>query len=318
MEPVLPIASLRKSDVSMAGGKAANLGEILKAELPVPPGFVVTVGAYDEFLRATGVGADLDALFELEKGQAIEANRADDLRHRISNATMPQVISSAVAGAYQQMGLGPVAVRSSATAEDLAEASFAGQQDTYLNVQGEVEVLRAVQNCWASLYGEHAIHYRATAGFSQSAVRMAVVVQQMVEADRAGVMFTLNPVTDDPTQVLIEAVYGLGEACVSGMVSPDMYIIDKGSGSVLDRQIQPQERQLVRRSRPSSDDEFNEWTEVEAARRSSPKLCDHEIAQLVEMGARLEQHFGCPQDIEWAIEREAVYIVQARPITKGR
>lgn len=315
MEPILTISCLRKSDVSIVGGKAANLGEIISAELPVPPGFVVTVSAYDEFLEATGVRGDLDLLFHLEKEEATRSGRADEIRDLIANTEMPHMIASAVADAYREIGQGPVAVRSSATAEDLAEASFAGQQDTYLNVQGEAEVVRAVQNCWASLYGAHAVHYRVTAGFGQSAVRMAVVVQHMVQADRSGVMFTLNPVTNDNTQVLIEAVYGLGEACVSGIVTPDMYIVDKDSGTVLDRQVQPQKRQLVRCTVATPSGEFNEWTDVDRERGSAQKLGDEEIGRLARLGARLEQHFGYAQDIEWAAEDGAFYIVQARPVT---
>jgi pyruvate,water dikinase len=318
MDPILPLARLGKSDVSLVGGKAANLGEILRAELPVPPGFVVTVGAYDGFLEATGVGADLDLLFHLEKAGETRTGGTDEIRDLIANAEMPQAIALAVTDAYQHMGAGPVAVRSSATAEDLAEASFAGQQDTYLNVQGEAQVLRAIQNCWASLYGAHAVHYRAMAGFDQSDVRMAVVVQQMVQADRSGVMFTLNPVTNDNSQVLIEAVYGLGEACVSGVVTPDMYIVEKVSGTVLDRQVQHQDRQLVRRTVTAPSGEFNEWVEIERERRSAQKLGDEEIGRLAQLGARLEQHFGCPQDIEWAAEEGAFFIVQARPVTTLR
>jgi pyruvate, water dikinase len=315
MDSILPLARLGKSDVSMVGGKAANLGEMLRAALPVPTGFVVTVSAYDEFLEATGVRADLDLLIHLEKEEATRARRADEIRNLIAKTEMPHMIASAVADAYRDIGQGPVAVRSSATAEDLAEASFAGQQDTYLNVQGEAHVLRALQNCWASLYGAHAVHYRATAGFGQSDVRMAVVIQQMVEADRSGVMFTLNPVTNDTTQVLIEAVYGLGEACVSGIVTPDMYIVEKDSGTVLDRQVQRQERQLVRRAVATPSEEFNEWIDVDPERWSAQKLSDQEIGRLAQLGVRLEQHFGRPQDIEWAAQGGAFYIVQARPIT---
>jgi pyruvate,water dikinase len=310
MELVLPIACLRRTDVAMVGGKAANLGEVINAAIPIPPGFVVTVAAYEEFLADTGVGAYLD----LEKADEPRAT-TNGIRDLIANAELPQVIASAVADAYHAMGQGPVAVRSSATAEDLAEASFAGQQDTYLNVRGEPQVLRSIQDCWASLYGSHAVHYRAAAGFGQAAVKIAVVVQQMVEADRSGVMFTLNPVTNDNSQVLIEAVYGLGESCVSGVVTPDMYIVAKNAGIVLDRQIQPQARQLARRSGGSSGEGFNEWVDVDGARRSVQKLADEEIGRLVEMGVRLEQHFGCPQDIEWAIEGEDIYVVQARPVT---
>lgn len=256
MELILPIAQLRRCDVSTVGGKGANLGEMTHAEIPVPAGFVVTVRAYDEFLEATGVRAHLEPLLNLYMGDETRIDVASEIRDLITNAEVPREIVSAIVDAYAEIMQGPVAVRSSATAEDLAEASFAGQQETYLNVEGAAEVLRAVQHCWASLFEARAVHYRATAGFGQLDVRMAVVVQRMVQADRSGVMFTLNPVTGDATQVLIEAVYGLGEGCVSGVLTPDMYIVDKGEGTILDCQVTRQERELVRRSGTPSAEEL--------------------------------------------------------------
>jgi pyruvate, water dikinase len=316
VELILPIAQLRKRDVSMVGGKAANLGEITCAEIPAPAGFVITVNAYEEFLEGTGVRAHLESLLiHLDVTDGTRIDVADEIRDLITNAEMPGVIASAIVNAYAEIMEGPVAVRSSATAEDLAEASFAGQQETYLNVEGDAHVLRAVQNCWASLFEARAVHYRATVGFGQLDVRMAVVVQRMVQADRSGVMFTLNPITRDDTQVVIEAAWGLGEGVVSGVLTPDMYIVDKGVGTILDCQVTPQERELARRPEPSPGLEFNEWVSVDWGRRLKKKLTDEEIRRLAEMGVRLEQHFGCPQDIEWASQRGAFYILQARPVT---
>ena len=315
MELTLAIDQLTRSDVPIAGGKAANLGELTCARMPVPPGFAVTVTAYDEFLEAAGLRSRIDSLLRPEPATGGNEALAREMRSLIANAEMPGPIASAIAAAYGAMAPGPVAVRSSATAEDLAEASFAGQQETFLNVEGEAAVIRAVQNCWASLFEERAVHYRANAGFAHCDAKMAVVVQRMVQADTSGVMFTLNPVTGDRSQLLIEAVYGLGEAVVSGVVTPDLYIVEKSSGIILDRQVTAQDRELVQRRAGSSGTELNEWVPVGHDRRSEPKLADAEIRQLAAIGASLERHFGCPQDIEWAAQSEAFYILQARPVT---
>jgi pyruvate, water dikinase len=314
---VLPIASLAREDVSLAGGKGANLGELTRAGILVPPGFVVTVGAYDRFLEEAGVRPQAEALLgnlDVDDGAAMERVAAAT-RDLITAAPMPEPIADAIADAYRQSGEGPVAVRSSATAEDLAEASFAGQQETYLNVEGGADVLHAVQKCWASLFEARAVHYRATTGFGQLDVKIAVVVQRMVQSDRSGVMFTVNPVTTDEGQILIEAVYGLGEGVVSGVLTPDMYVVDKASGALVDCQITPQVQELVRRQGAGPGEEPNQWAPVDWGRRAGQKLSAEEIAALAVMGSSLERHFGCPQDIEWAAESGTLYIVQARPVT---
>jgi pyruvate,water dikinase len=315
MELTLAIDQLTRSDVPIAGGKAANLGELTCARMPVPPGFAVTVTAYDEFLEAAGLRSRFDSL-RPEPATGGNGALAREMRSLIANAEMPGPIASAIAAAYGAMASGPVAVRSSATAEDLAEASFAGQQDTFLNVEGEAAVIRAVQDCWASLFEERAVHYRANAGFAHCEAKMAVVVQRMVQANRSGVMFTLNPVTGDRSQLLIEAVYGLGEAVVSGVVTPDLYVVDKSSGAILDRQVAAQDRELVRCRNGSPGPEPNEWVPVDPERQARQKMADAEIGRLAEIGACLERHFGCPQDIEWAAQSEAFYILQARAVTR--
>jgi pyruvate,water dikinase len=317
VELVKQIAAVRKGDLPWVGGKGANLGELTGAGIPVPPGFVVTVDAYDHFLSEAGIHPQAEVhLRDLDVKEMATVERvAIAIRELITAAAMPEPIAKAIVDAYREGGEGPVAVRSSATAEDLAEASFAGQQETFLNIEGAAEVVRAVQKCWASLFEARAVHYRATAGFGQLAVKMAVVVQKMVQSDRSGVMFTVNPVTGDGSQLLIEAAYGLGEGVVSGLLTPDMYIVDKASGAVVECSVSPQEQELVRRAGAAPGEDPNEWAPVDRGRGGGQKLSANEIAGLVALGARLEKHFGCPQDIEWAAEGPTFYIVQARPVT---
>ncbi|HEV8574612.1 MAG TPA: PEP/pyruvate-binding domain-containing protein [Dehalococcoidia bacterium] len=317
---IVPIDSLGREDASLVGGKCANLGELMRTGIPVPPGFVVTAAAYDWFLDSAGIRSSAKLLLDdLDVGDGAGLERAaSEVRCLIADAEMPDEAASEIVERYRRMGLGAVAVRSSGTAEDLTEASFAGQQETYLNVEGEADVVRAVQKCWASLFEPRAVYYRAANGFSQLDVSMAVVVQRMVQSDRSGVMFTLNPVTNDESQILIEAVYGLGEGAVSGILTPDMYVVDKGCGMILDRQVTPQEQELVRCADVASCEELNHWASIEWGRRRKQKLSDEEIAELAALGQRLEQHFGRPQDVEWACEGRNVYIVQSRPITTTR
>jgi pyruvate,water dikinase len=213
------------------------------------------------------------------------------------------------------MGEGFVAVRSSATAEDLAEASFAGQQSTYLDVMGEANVVDAVKRCWASLFEARAIFYREQAGFSHLDVGIAVVVQRMVEAQRSGIMFTVNPVTGDSSSMVIEAVFGLGEAVVSGMVTPDTYMVEKATGALLDAQVEAQEQELVRNRAAGPGEEQDHWLTVDFTRRTTQKLSNEEIAEIAAIGRTLEAHFGTPQDIEWAHDGTQFYVVQARPVT---
>jgi len=311
------IGSLCKADVVLAGGKGANLGELTRVGVPVVPGFVVTAPAYLGFLDAVALRPRAEQLLaglDVSDSAALD-HAAEGIQSLITAAAMLEEIAAEIAAAYTDLGAGPVAVRSSATAEDLAQASFAGQQETYLNVIGAAEVVRAVQKCWASLFEARAIHYRAGGGFGQLDVGIAVVIQRMVQSERSGVMFTLHPVTNDRTRIVIEAVYGLGEAIVSGMVTPDMYVIDKTTGAVIEREVAPQEQEFVRKPGASSAEDANHWLDVDWARRACQKLTDEEAAELAAIGQRLEQHFGCPQDIEWAYEGGAFYILQSRAVT---
>ena len=307
-----------KKDVSLVGGKGANLGELTNAGMPVPPGFIITSDAYISFLKRTQIADKIQAKLDMidpndsKKLQDV----AEDIKELISNAPMPSDIMEEIKAAYRTMGEGLVAVRSSATAEDLPEASFAGQQRTYLNVQGQDEVVRAVQGCWASLFEPRAIFYREEQGFDHLKVGIAVPVQRMVQATMAGVVFTTEPVSNDSNKIAIEAAYGLGEAVVSGELSPDFYIVDKTELDIKDKRISRQEWQLVRNPHPGEgEDDYNIKEQIPEAKQTVQKLTDAEILNIANLAKRIEEVYQFPQDIEWAKDGTEFYIVQARPIT---
>ena len=216
---VTPISAVRRDDLELAGGKGANLGELMQGRFPVPDGFIVSTEAYATVVEASGLAA------VIAEGVAAGDDGAT-IRAAFENVTIPDGPAAAISKAYADLGGGPVAVRSSATAEDLAGAAFAGQQDTYLNVIGETAVLDAVRRCWGSLWTERALGYRGHQQIESSNLQIAVVVQQMVNAEFAGVMFTANPVTGERDEIVIDASSGLGEAVVSGLVTPDHYVLD--------------------------------------------------------------------------------------------
>jgi pyruvate,water dikinase len=305
-----------KKDVATVGGKGANLGEMTNANIPVPPGFIVTANAYYEFLEKSKITSKIRSLLEpLDTSDSKQLQlTAARVKQLILNATMLPEIAREIKAAYAKMGGGLVAVRSSATAEDLPEASFAGQQRTFLNVQGEDEVVMAVQGCWASLFEPRAIFYRQQQGFDHFKVGLAVPVQKMVESQTSGVMFTLEPVTSDTRKIVIEAVFGLGEAIVSGEVTPDLYIVDKESLKIITKKMGKQEWQLIRN--PATDDkEANTWVPLSPEVQTQQKVTDDDIIELAKLGALIEDHYQFPQDIEWAKEGKELFIVQSRPVT---
>jgi pyruvate, water dikinase len=308
---------LSKDDISLAGGKGANLGEMTRANIPVPPGFVITADAYFTFIKEAKLEEELRQLLNPldveDTGKLRETS--DKIKQKLSNAPMPEAIAREIKQAYRQMGDVLVAVRSSATAEDLPEASFAGQQRTFLNVQGEDEVLAAVQGCWASLFEPRAIFYRQQGEFNHLSVGLAVPVQQMIQSEVSGVMFTVDPLTNDRGKVIIEAAYGLGEAIVSGEVTPDQYTVDKVSLAVIGRRIAKQEWQIVRNQQAHSMEEGNTRVIILPWEQSKQKLSDEDIVVLAELGKRLENLYQFPQDIEWAKEDNKLFIVQTRPVT---
>ncbi|PSQ16494.1 phosphoenolpyruvate synthase [Halobacteriales archaeon QS_8_69_26] len=306
---VLWLADVGADDVATVGGKGASLGELAGAGLPVPPAFVVTAGTYRAFLQEADIEAELfeavDVDVEDTDALAAAAERAQEL---ILEVPFPDSLRSEILGAYDDMDGEPfVAVRSSATAEDLPDASFAGQQETFLNVTRE-DLLERVRECWASLFTQRAIYYRNEQGFSHDAVNMAVVVQRMVDADESGVMFTSHPSTGDP-RMIVEATWGLGEAVVSGAVSPDNYVLTR-DGEVEDVTVAEKKVMHVR-----GEDGDTVEREVPADRRKARVLSDAELAELVAVGERVEDHYGDPQDVEWAIADGDVYMLQSRPIT---
>lgn len=318
---VVWFSEVGKEDLGLVGGKGANLGELTRAGIPVPPGFVVTADTYFHFITQNGLEPIIKKeLFNLDVHDSRQLNeRAVAIRKHIMDAPMPAHIADEIAEAYRELGEGPVAVRSSATAEDLPEASFAGQQSTFLNVVGADNVVRAVQACWASLFEGRAIFYREEAGYDHTKVGLAVPVQRMVQSERSGVMFTVEPVTSDASKITIEAVYGLGEGIVSGEISPDLYIVDKESLLVSSVTSVPQERMIAKAGdSDGAHENANSWQPVAPELQERQKLNEEEIRELARIGRSVEEHYGHHQDIEWAYEAGKFYLTQARPVTTMR
>jgi phosphohistidine swiveling domain-containing protein len=315
---VLRLTHVDGSMLPLVGGKAANLGELMAAGLPVPDGFCLTTEAYRMAARTVqdGVLAELGNLqAALEPGSpggaADLAGVADKAREAIRAVPVPPPIAAAVQQAYVALGRAtPVAVRSSATAEDLPFASFAGQQDTYLNVIGSDAVLEAVRKCWASLWTDRAVAYRAALGIAPDEVALAVVVQRMVDAEAAGVMFTANPLTGRRREAVIDAAPGLGESVVSGAVNPDHFVVDTEKAKVLERKLG--DKRTMIRPLPGGGTETRDLS----GRVEASSLTDEQAVNLAALGMEAEQHFGSPQDIEWAIDAGgALWLTQSRPIT---
>jgi pyruvate,water dikinase len=325
-ELVLWFEELRKEDVPIVGGKNANLGEMIKAGIPVPPGFAITAYAYRKFIEETGIAQKIygiiqETVTDINNPQQYE-EASRKIRELIESTPMPKEIEEAIRDAYAQLNMRTnipevfVAVRSSATAEDLPDASFAGQQETFLNVKGVDELLGKTVKCWSSLFTPRAIFYRTQKGFPHEKVLISVGVQRMVNSRAAGVMFTIDPVTGDPSKIVIEGNYGLGESVVSGAVTPDDYIVDKKTLKILEKRIGKKTVEYVRDSETGK----TVHLEVSPERQAQPCLTDEEIVKLAELGKKIEEHYGKPQDIEWAIEKDAsfpdnIFIVQSRPET---
>lgn len=305
---VRDFSTLSKVDVHIAGGKGASLGEMTQAGIPVPSGFVVVRDAFDKFLEETGLIAEVRS--ELEKvnyDDVASVERASRVLHDlIYDARFPEDLEVEILNAFDSLGAEFVAVRSSATAEDGADASWAGELESYLNTPREI-LLGNVKKCWASLFTPRAIVYRNEKGMRNTHVSVAVVVQKMVQSDVAGISFTVHPVTKDHDQMIIEACWGLGEMIVGGMVTPDSYIVQKSSGEIIDIYQADQEMMLVRGQ------EGNE--RVVVSEPSKQKLTEEQIKTVGSICQRIEQHYGFPCDIEWAMEKGEFYIVQSRPIT---
>ena len=323
---ILWFEELSKEDIPLVGGKNANLGEMLKAGIPVPPGFAITATAYRKFIEETGIAEQIYKIIEETITDPNDPKQYEEaspkIRSLIESTPMPEYLKEAIRQAYRGLcekvhsDSVSVAVRSSATAEDLPDASFAGQQETYLNVSGEEELLEKTVKCWSSLFTPRAIFYRTQKGFRHEDVLISVGVQKMVNAKSAGVMFTINPVTGNPNQIIIEGNWGLGESVVSGAVTPDHFVVDKQTMQIIERRIAKKTVEYTR------DPETGKTVhlEVPPERQEQPCLSDEEIIKLAELGKRIEEHYGIAQDIEWAIDKdlpfpENVFIVQSRPET---
>ena len=315
----LDFTEISHDDFARVGGKCASLGEMTQAGVAVPPGFAVTTDAYCEMLEHHGLKAEIERALSGVDPTDIDAvdRAAQGIRIRIRSHRLPEAVEAAIRSAYAAMGNSiPVAVRSSATAEDLPDASFAGQQDTYLWVSGADDVVNHVRDCWASLYTTRAVAYREKNGIPHIEVLMSVGVQKMVNAKAAGVAMTLDPVSGDRTRIVIDSSWGLGELVVSGVVTPDNFTVEKVLEEILDRKISDKHVELV------GDAESGEALEREvcADRRTQPSLSDADVLAVARLAKRLEKQNKCPQDVEWAIDAdlpdgENLLALQSRPET---
>ncbi len=306
---VAPLAAFGRTDLAVAGGKGANLGELVRAGFSVPPGFVITTRAYKLVVLEHGLASAVEALAKAGSVTPAGTAAARTLRESFEAAPIPAAVAEAVRAALRDLGPDPVAVRSSATAEDLPGAAFAGQMETFLNVAGADAVLDAVRRCWASLWAERAVDYRRQRGIDHAAVSLAVVVQRLISADVAGVLFTANPVTGARDELVVDASPGLGEAVVSGAVTPDHYVLKKHSHQVVSRQLG--RREVVIRPAAGGGTESLRPEESTA----SPALAAADLDVLGHLGEAVERHYGVPQDLEWAIADGRLFLLQARPIT---
>ncbi len=323
---ILWFEELTKEDISLVGGKNANLGEMMQAKIPVPPGFAITAHAYQKFITKTKIAQKIFQIIEETVTDADDPKQYEEAskkaRKLMDAAKAPQEIKEAIRDAYRKLSKKTrttnvsVAVRSSATAEDLPDASFAGQQETFLNVKGPNELIEKTIKCWSSLFTPRAIFYRTKKGFKHEQVLISVGVQKMVNARSAGVMFTINPVTGERNKIVIEGTWGLGEAVVSGAETPDHFEVNRQTLEIVDRRIAKKTVEYIRNPKTGQ----TEHAKVSADRQEKPCVNDEEIRRLSQLGVQIDEHYGKPQDIEWAIDRdlafpESIFIVQSRPET---
>ncbi len=311
MSYIIPFSQLNKTNIPTAGGKGANLGEMIVGGFPVPAGFVLTTAAYDAFVQAHGLQQQIvdwtnsAAADDPQLGTAT----AEKIQRLFLNADLPETIVDELLAAWHDLGELYVAVRSSATAEDLPTASFAGQQETFLNVQDEAALLEAVKKCWASLWTARAMAYRLHQDIDPASVSLAVVVQKLVDADSSGILFTANPTSGERDQILINAAWGLGEAIVGGLVTPDSVVVDQGNWQIVSRETATKTVMTVRTESGTQEQA------VPQAQQNQAVLDDATAVELARIGAQIEAHYEMPMDVEWAIADGEIAILQARPIT---
>lgn len=308
---------ITKNNVDIAGGKGASLGELTCAGIPVPPGFVVTADAFDRFIDETKIKIEIETrLSEVNPDDINSIERASNiLRDVIHDTPMPNDLIEEILGAFQELDAELVAVRSSATAEDSDIASWAGELETYLNTT-KGTLLDNIKKCWSSLFTPRAIFYRQEKNLIDARVSVAVVVQKMVQSEISGVAFTVHPVTEDPNQMIIEASLGLGEAIVSGAITPDSYVVVKDEMTLLDVNVGVQTKKIERlKDYKINSKDVNNWIELSEEEGSKQKLTGKQIIELAQLCKKIEEHYGFPCDIEWAFADGEFYITQSRPIT---
>lgn len=304
--------NLGKDDANIAGGKGASLGEMTNAKIPVPPGFVVLADSFEKFIKLTKIDVKIDAIIKKVNHKKIESveQASKQIQELILNADTPKEISKEITSEFKKLKTKYVAIRSSATSEDSADAAWAGQLDSFLNTT-ENSILENVKKCWASLFTPRAIFYRFEKGLQKTKISVAVVVQKMVASEVSGIAFSVHPVTEDYNQLIIEAGLGLGEAIVSGQITPDSYVVSKYPQKIVDKNINTQERGMYRHQSNSG----NEWKNIPAIVGEKQCLSDKQILEVANLIIKIENHYGFPCDIEWAYEKGKFYIVQSRPIT---
>ncbi len=309
-------SEIGKEDIPRVGGKGANLGEMYNLGIPVPPGFIVSSGAYFHFIETNNLKSQIkEFLKECHKDRPESYTSASEkIKKLISSSPIPKEISQEVMKSYLKLsGVFKdtlVAVRSSATAEDLPDASFAGQQRTFLNVKGEANLIHAVRECWASLFEPRAIFYREEKGFDDFKVGLAIPVQKMIQSAASGVIFTCDPVTGEKNRIVVDAVYGLGELIVQGVVTPDHFVIDKGDFKILQKFISNQKIQMIMKNGQTKK------YSVPESLQDKPKISDKEAVKIAKIGDKLHKHYFFPQDAEFAIDKKRnIFLVQTRPVT---
>ncbi len=310
MEIIREFKRLGKNDAALAGGKGASLGEMTQAGIPVPPGFVILSESFEKFIEETGIKSDIDAILHKVNTEDISTVEfaSESIKEIILSREMPKDIEKEILSNFIKLGAKFVAVRSSATAEDSASAAWAGQLDSFLNTTSS-SLLENVKKCWASLFTPRAIFYRFEKNLHTTKISVAVVVQKMIESEVSGIAFSVHPVTQDYNQLIIEAGLGLGEAIVSGQITPDSYVVEKDKMMILEISVSEQEKALVKKSEGG-----NEWISI-VEKGKAQKLSGKEIISLSELIIKIEKHYGFPCDVEWARESGKFYIVQSRPIT---
>jgi pyruvate,water dikinase len=301
---------ITKKDVDIAGGKGASLGEMINSNIPVPNGFVVLSSTFDKFLEITDLNVEIESIIKKVNHKDINSVNvaSQTIIDLIRDKEIPEEIQKEILSEFKKLKTKYVAVRSSATAEDSSIASWAGELESYLNTT-EKNLLENVKKCWSSLFTPRAIFYRFEKKLNKQKVSVAVVIQKMIQSEISGITFTVHPVTEDKNQMVIEAGFGLGESIVGGRITPDTYIISKKDFNILDINISKQEIQIIKKNKETKE------VSVSKSKQEKQKLSNKKIIELAKLCYNIERHYNFPQDIEWAIEKDKIYIVQSRPIT---